>query len=103
MTQLSPYPALENTLMLFVAHLHNEGLVSGTMKSYLAAIRHEQISINLGDPQIPLMPQLEYVLKGAKLRATVGARKRLPITPMILQQMRKVWLNSANRLDGKLL
>ena len=66
MTQLSPYPASENTLILFVAHLHNERLAPGPMKSYLAAIRHEQISMNLGNPQIPLMPQLEYVLKGAK-------------------------------------
>ena len=77
MTQLSPYPASENTMMVFVAHLHNERLAPGNMKSYLAAIRHEQISMNSGDPQIPLMPQLEYVLKEAKQRATVGTHKRL--------------------------
>ena len=52
--------------MLFIAHLHNEGLSPGTMKSYLAAVRHEQISMRLGDPHIAQMPQLEYVLKGAK-------------------------------------
>ena len=36
--------------MLFVAHLHNEGLiVSGAMKIYLAVVRHEQVSMGLGE------------------------------------------------------
>ena len=52
--------------MLFIAHLHNEGVSPGTVKSYLAAVRHEQISMALGDLHIAQMPQLEYVLKGAK-------------------------------------
>ena len=52
--------------MLFIAHLHNEGLSPGTMKSYLAAVRHEQISMGLGNPHIAQLPQLEYVLNGAK-------------------------------------
>ena len=52
--------------MLFIAHLHNEGLSPRTMKSYFAAVRHEQISMGLGDPHIAQMPQLEYVSKGAK-------------------------------------
>ena len=49
-----------------VAHLHNEGLAPGMMKSYLAAVRHEQISMSLGDLHIAQMPQLEYVLKETK-------------------------------------
>ena len=35
--------------MLFIGHLHVEGLAPGTAKSYLAAIRFEQISRGLGD------------------------------------------------------
>ena len=42
-----------------VAHLHNEGLAPGMMKSYLAAVRHEQISMGSGDTHIAQMPQLE--------------------------------------------
>ena len=73
------------------------------MRFYLAAIRHEQISMNLGDPHIPHIPQLGYVLKGAKCRAAAETCKRLPTKPMILRQISKVWHNSANRRDGKLL
>ena len=56
--------------MLFIAYLHNEGLSPGIMKSCLAAVKHEQISMELGDPHIAQMPQLEYVLKGAKRLVT---------------------------------
>ena len=57
------------------------------MKSYLAAVRHEQISMGLGDPHIAQMPQLEYVLKGAKQLVTSETHKRLPITLSILWQI----------------
>ena len=89
--------------MLFVAHLYNGGLAPGTMKSYLAGIRHEQISMGLGDPHIAQTPQLEYVLKGAKGMSLSGNHKRLPITPMILQQMRKVWVDTTELWDCKML
>ena len=65
-----------------------------TMKSYLAAVRHEQISMGLGDPHTAQMPQLEYVLKGAKRLATFETCKRLPITLSIVQQIKKVWKES---------
>jgi len=48
-TSLSAYPTSENTLMLFVAHLHSEGLAPGTIKSYLAGVRHDQIGAGLGN------------------------------------------------------
>ena len=103
MAGLSPYPVTESTLMLFIAHRHNEGLSPGTMKSYLAAVRHEQVSIGLGDPHIAQMPQLEYVLKGAKRLTTAGTRKRLLITPTILRQIKKVWEESVVNQDFKML
>ncbi len=67
--------------MLFLGHLHTEGLAPATAKSYLAAIRFEQISSGLGDPGIGNMPQLEYVVKGLKRQSSREARKRLPVTP----------------------
>ena len=50
------------------AHLNEQGLCASMTKGYLAAVRHGQITFGLGDPQ---MPQLQYVLKGAR-RSTTG-------------------------------
>ena len=61
---LPDYPASE--LMLFAAHLFNQQLSHGSIKSYLTAVRHAQICRDLGDPGISMMPQLEYVMKGIK-------------------------------------
>jgi hypothetical protein len=36
------------------------------MKSYLAAVRLEQINRGMGNPDIGSMPKLEYMLKGTK-------------------------------------
>ena len=79
--------------MLFIAHLLNE---LGTMKYYLAAVRHEQISMGLGDLHITQMPTLEYVLKGAKHLAISETRKRLPIYGKL-----KVWKESVRSRDLK--
>ena len=89
--------------MLFVAHLHSQDLAPGTIKSYLAGVRHDQISAGLGNPNIALMPQLEYVLKGVKRLARPAAYKRLPITPAILREMRRVWGRTAANADIKML
>ena len=65
---------------------HNE------IQSYLAAVRHAQIALGLGDPHISEMPRLEYIMKGFK-RQTAGSGKntRLPITPQILRAIKQVW------------
>ena len=60
----SPYPVTEHQLSKFVAFMYQEGLSAGTMKTYLAAVRHAQISMGLGDPLMVRMPQLQYVLRG---------------------------------------
>jgi len=70
--------------MQFIAWLHARRLISGTAKSYLAAVRHSQISLGLGDPKIGEIPQLEYVLRGMKRKAQRSTRTWLPITPEIL-------------------
>ena len=81
---INPYPTSERVLLLFVSHLHQEGLAPGTVKSYLAVVRYEQICKGLGNPAIHAMPQLEYVLKGTKQLTPASGRKRLPITPPII-------------------
>ena len=90
--ELTAFPISKSVLMYFVAFLYKEGLSAGAVKSYLAAARHAQISLGLGDPNVAGMPQLEFVIKGLKKKAASGQRQtRLPITPDILRALRKVW------------
>ena len=90
--------------MCFVAYLHKDGLAPGTVKSYLSAIRHAQISLGFGDPGIGDMPKLEYVIKGVKrLAGSVSSRTRLPITPHILRQLKRVWLALPDRHNASML
>lgn len=90
--------------MLFICHLHASKLAPSTIKSYLAAIRFEQISRGGGNPEIYKMPQLEYVIKGYKRMAPGGTRRRLPITPEILLKLREVWNKSpGERRDTRML
>ena len=100
---LTAFPASERNLMLFVAQLHQGGLAHGTMKSYLAAVRHAHISRGLGDPGLSAMPQLEYLLKGVKRLAPSGTRRRLPITPEILDKLKAFWLGGTEDRDKLML
>ncbi len=47
-----PFPVREFTLMYFVAWAFQQGLSGGTVKNYLAAVRHSHISLGLGDSRI---------------------------------------------------
>jgi len=80
------------------------GLSAATMKSYLAAVRHAQIAMGLGDPLMVRMPQIQYVLKGAwQLLAEKPRKTRLPIILEILNQLRgKACAQSAGRKNGKI-
>ena len=73
------------------------------MKSYLAAVRYEQIRLGMGDPAIHSMPQLGYVLKGVKKATPASSRCRLPITPTIMLALKRVWQKVPNRRDAKML
>ena len=103
-SNLVPFPVTEPTLIAFVASLYTQRLAAGTVKSYLATVRHAQIAIGLGDPQIGSMPQLEYVLKGLK-RKVAGRqqRVRLPITPGILRKLKRVWAQMPDRFSAAML
>ena len=57
-----PVPVCENQLCFYVSYLANEGLAHQTIKSYLSAIRHLQISYRHPDPHIGDIPRLELVL-----------------------------------------
>ena len=101
-----PFPLSEQVLCYFVSHLSAQGLRHQTIKSYVSGIRHAQISLGLSDPFAqPLFPKFEYVMKGIKRTQAergVGCRPCLPITPVILCKIFKVWDKSPS-LDTPML
>ena len=78
--------------MNFVAYAFSQGLKYQTIKCYLSAIRHLQVSCGGGDPKVGGMPQLELALRGTRKEQSGQAKQtRLPITPSVLLRMRQVW------------
>ncbi len=60
----TPFLVTEQVLAAFVAFLFGQKLAAGSVKNYLAAVRHAQIALGFGDPHMGNMPQLEYVVRG---------------------------------------
>ena len=89
--------------MLFAALLFSRNLAPTTIKTYLAALRFQQISLGLDDPMIAKMLQLEYVMRGIKRHATPGNCRCLPITPRILLLMKQFWAADPGNVDWKML
>ena len=101
---MTPFLVKEAALCAFVAYLYRDSLSAGSVKSYLAAIRLAQISLGLGDPKIPDMPKLEYVIKGLRRKATGReVHPHLPITPTILHKLKNVWEQLPSRKDAVML
>jgi len=97
------YLVSERVLMLFAAHLYTQNVTHGTIKSYMAAVRYDQIFRGLGDPKIHQMPQLKYLLKGIKKSTPQSSRTRLPITPQVLSDLKRIWQKADNMEDARLL
>ena len=103
---LTPLPLCEHQICQFASYLANQGLSHSTIKSYISAIRHLQISHGLPDPGIPDMPKLEGVMKGIKAtqaRSNTTSPKRLPITTDILGQIYSIWEAEGPLQDHKML
>ena len=85
-------PVTEAKLSAFVSLLARDGLSFSTIRCYLAAVRHHQIACGLGDPGVPAMSRLEYILQGVK-REKSGQHgvQRQPITPSLLLKMFSFW------------
>ena len=88
----------KRSLLLFVAFLFIQNLAPSTIKTYLTAVRYEQIGRSLGSPSMAQMPQLEYAIKGAKRLPKLKKRNHLPITPRLLLLPKKYW--SSQREHG---
>ena len=100
---VTPYPTSERSLSYFVGYLFQEGLSASTVKGYLSAVRHAQISLGLGDPKMGDMPQLEYHIKGLRKLSSGCQQSRLPITIDILRYLRSSWEKSHGHFDGTML
>ena len=100
---LKAYPTSEKALTHCVCSL-KDSLTAGTVKSYLAAVRFNQIALGLGDPRVGDMPQLEYVVKRFKKSSpSQSSRARLPITPTILRKLKSVWQHRPNCYESAML
>ena len=63
---LKRLPVSESLVCRYVAHLAEQGLAPKTIKLYLSAVRHLQVSMSLSDARMGDMPRLEQVVKGVK-------------------------------------
>ncbi len=102
---VNPLPVCQNTLCLFASHLAQGGLSYGTIKTYLSAVRHLQVTNDFEDPRLATMPKLQLVQKGIRrLGGSSGsARVRLPVTPSILKTVKAVWAKRATDYEMILL
>jgi len=85
-----------------VSYLAKAKLRHKTIKVYLSAVRHLHIAEGEGDPFAPSLHRLQYILRGIKrceAESNRGSRERLPITPVILQQLKNVWERTASDPD----
>jgi len=88
-----------------VAQLEEEGLAHSTIKCYLAAVRHLHLEEGKADPNIGDMARLQLVVRGVKSsQAREGAqgRLRLPISIILLRELKVAWTNQVNP-EGRML
>ena len=100
----NPFPVNEKLLIYFATYLAQRGLREQSVKTYLAAVRHLQLTMGLPDPRdSSALPRLRLVLAGIKrMQAESGdlaPRTRLPITPLILRRIRELWNGRPTRAD----
>ena len=91
---LTPFPVSESLLCYFATYLACQQLAPQTVKVYMAAIRHMQITMGLPEPrEYSSMPRLRLVQSGIQRThvARGTAKIRLPITPAILLKLKEHW------------
>ena len=102
--QFQPLPLTEPFVCYFSAFLADQGLRLQSIKAYISAIRHLQISAGLSEPfKGQQWPKLKYVQKGIKRSQTACSdsprKDRLPITPDILRKIKSHWSNQPTSID----
>ena len=99
-TNIIPFPTSIHVLCSFVAVLGSQGLKHQSVKTYLSAIRHAQISAGFPDPfKNTDLSRLEFILKGLKRQQAyqgTPSKTCLPITPDILGRLKRLWDSRAS-------
>ena len=104
----TPFPVTESLLCYFVATLANQGLAPLTIKTYLAPVRHTQITRCLPEPRhdspLPRLHLLQMEVHCVRAECNLPPScPRLPITPDILRQIGFQWASSASNFDTIML
>lgn len=96
----SALPVSQSLLCSYITYLAKSGLVYSSVKTYLSAVRHLQISHGLTAPDLAAMPKLSF-MEGGIRRAnfTEQQKSRLLITLIILTQLRALWSRNATSFD----
>ena len=83
--QLVPLPATEDTILLYVAFLQQEGLKASSVKVYLAAVRSLHIEEGFGNPLEDYM-RVQRAIKALEITSNPPVQK-LPITAQIMKAL----------------
>lgn len=94
-------PAPEQVLLLFVADL-SQRVCHGTIRTYLAAVRHLHLSQGAQDP-LAGATRLELALKGIRRRKPRSGDPRLPVTPWILSILGGALLHTPDTYEQLLI
>ena len=92
-----PMPASEDTLLLYVSFLFEEGLTGTSIRVYLSAVR--SLHVFAGHTYPTELLRVKLALKGA-IRETPAPIRKLPITYTVLKKLLK---KIKCRFDGHLL
>ena len=90
-------PVSEDTIVLYVIYLFEEGLVGASIRVYLSAVR--SLHIFSGHPYPIEMHRVKLALKGA-VRQSAAPIRKMPITFEVLQ---KILPKVLSRFDGAVL
>lgn len=83
--QCEPFPATEDTLLLYVAYLYDQNLTFSTVQVYLAAVRSIHIMEGFHNPLDGKL-RLKQSLRAVRLTRN-SFKQKLPITFQILEKM----------------
>ena len=98
---VTPLPAQEPLLILFVAHL-SLWLAHSSVRLYLSAVRHMHIAQGFGNPLAGTL-RLQLALKGVKRSKPREKDSRLPVTPYVLRRVKAVLDREPHRQDDVML
>ena len=78
-------PVSEDTLLLYIGYLFEQGLSGSSIRVYLSAVR--SLHVFSGKPYPTELHRVKLALKGARTRETPKPIRKQPITIKILKQL----------------